>query len=790
MREPLPPKSPGIFGRESLIRETINSLFLGEHVALIGPGGIGKTSIAKAILYEDDIEAKYQNERYFIRFDDMNPESITFDTFLNRVAQSLGLPSSKTNNHKRISNYLCSRDSILLVLDNSETFLEAERDEDRIAEAIDEFGAHPSVKIVLTTRTRTLPGNLIWKRLTVMSLELNPARQAFLSIYRKDISPEIVDPLLAALDFHPLSINLLAHAAVQNEWSVEDLINAWDTQRTEILDSGTGKMQSLAVSIELSLKSRSITKLKDSAIPLLQLITFLPQGLHGKKLKDIFPTVENIQATADTLCKMSLTYRRDAFITMLSPIRLYLTSKYLGNVLPYNFPFLQPMREYYHSQLTSEDPSLEDEDINVERLIAHDLTITNDLETNIRHCLSFLEYLLSYHPRPTGLGGIIKTLPDTKPPSHASNIRIFMGFLRPHFGRRHRISVVKAQCLHRLALIGCNTGHLHEVLEPASAASRLFLGAGIQNIPHVLELSILQADVYSRLGRFPEAENSLNIVLKNMKWLPNVKCVGRVVRLREQAQCSASLVMAFMGKFEEATQLAVKTRQSLEKRGDMENASNTISNQGFISLFQRDYSAARTYFKELVDLESFPFYLLCLSEVLYQEGSLVQADEILKEAEERVTGLDDSDWTIGMLWSMKAARFADAHESDLAREYSNRAVNRYKDKGSADYALAQYGLARTELLASNYPKAKEHFTQCIDLFEVHSDVRFQARSLRALGEIALLEKGHGEASNEYFSQTQSICANMGIHPMFLYMCWSIYWLDDEKFVGWNSFWKD
>ena len=125
----------------------------------------------------------------------------------------------------------------------------------------------------------------------------------------------------------------------------------------------------------------------------------------------------------------------------------------------------------------------------------------------------------------------------------------------------------------------------------------------------------------------------------------------------------------------------------------------------------------------------------------------------------------------------------------MVTSYSNRLVNRCKDKGNADYADSQYCLARTELLASNYPKAKEHFRQCIDLYEVHSNVRAQARSMRALGEIALLEKSH-EASNEYFSQTQSICANMGIHPKFLYLCWSQFWLDDEKFVGWNSFWKN
>jgi hypothetical protein len=112
-----------------------------------------------------------------------------------------------------------------------------------------------------------------------------------------------------------------------------------------------------------------------------------------------------------------------------------------------------------------------------------------------------------------------------------------------------------------------------------------------------------------------------------------------------------------------------------------------------------------------------------------------------------------------MLWFMKAARFADAQEFDLARECNNRAVDRCKDKGSADYAISQYSLARTELLASevffgfwiirsNLLRIiqKPKYTS-VNVLTSLRYIRTSGIKRRALGEIALLEKSH-EASNE------------------------------------------
>ncbi|TFY75602.1 hypothetical protein EWM64_g8411, partial [Hericium alpestre] len=322
----LPPGKPSLFvGRDDLVHEVSGLLAQSRHVALLGTGGIGKSCLAKAVLNEPDIVAKFGSQRYFIRYDDMDASQVSYDVFLDRIGGTLGLALGVADRLSTISTRLASAPS-LMILDNAETFLDAAQDKTRIADAVDSLGALASTVILLTTRSRALPSNILWNIIAVPALEPVAAREAFTAVYHKPVEKtDVIDSLLQSLDCHPLSINLLAHAARENDWSLTELLDTWNKQQIDLLHNGDGKSQSLIVTLELSLSSLSLRKLGDSVLQVLQIIAFLPQGVDRRELSGLFPSLAGVSTIVDATCKQSITYRSGDFMTMLAPVRLYIS---------------------------------------------------------------------------------------------------------------------------------------------------------------------------------------------------------------------------------------------------------------------------------------------------------------------------------------------------------------------------------------------------------------------------------------------------------------------------------
>ena len=271
----LPPAPPQLFfGRDDLVRTVVNTILRKSNVALIGTGGIGKTSVAKVVTNDALIIERFGKERYFVKCDDFNA---SFDNFLDRVAQVLG---AKGTGHQAVTMstllpFLRKAD-ILLVFDNVESVTDAQIDSDRVAEAIGEFASYPTVTLILTTRITMLPTDVVFERINVPPLDEDAAWKAFSAVYGNVESSKVerLRDLLFQLDHHPLSINLLAQAGVQNEWSPSELEEAWERERTRILHlnrpgRNVSKIQSLSVTIELSLHSPTIQSLGErSCVPL------------------------------------------------------------------------------------------------------------------------------------------------------------------------------------------------------------------------------------------------------------------------------------------------------------------------------------------------------------------------------------------------------------------------------------------------------------------------------------------------------------------------------------------
>ena len=354
---PREPNTPQIFfGREAELTQIIHMVFPGfpsrpARIAILGPGGYGKTTLAHAVLTHDRIWEYFGDARHFVTCESIfSSEALLIE--LGKTLHVLDGPPHAL--WLRIQTALSSKDSILC-LDNFESPWDQSSDlKHSIEELLSRITGLPRVVILITMRGSERPARTQWSQPFLEPLDTfgdTAARQVWQAIAGN--YDDYAEKLTVAVDYVPLAVDLLAHLSQTMPPIL--LWEEWSSKRTEVVQIGQmHRLSNLEYSIQLSIDSKRM-KANPSAKSLLGVLSMLPEGLHFEQLKLFQGLLVDVEITSclQTLHQCSLIKLIEERY-LLHPI-VRLVCQNLGLTLPVHKAILEDF--YINLAFQSYNPS-------------------------------------------------------------------------------------------------------------------------------------------------------------------------------------------------------------------------------------------------------------------------------------------------------------------------------------------------------------------------------------------------------------------------------------------------
>ncbi|KAJ7247268.1 hypothetical protein C8J57DRAFT_1240987 [Mycena rebaudengoi] len=306
-------RSPKIFyGREAETRTIIGTLQGSDpgRVAILGPGGIGKSALALAVHHDPGIISTFGSNRF------------SYPYMIGKLAGYFGVEQEGTRAKAVLRHLSAMSGPMLLVLDNMEDCWEPLSSRTKVEEVLSLLSDLPKLHLLVTMRGTERPKKIKWSRpllAPLTPLTADAARKAFLDVTDDLPDDRLVDKVLALTNNLPLAISLIANLVAYEE--CETVLKRWKSDNTFLLSAGTDKLSNLDMSIAISLSSARMST-NPNALGMLSILSILPDGLSRFDLENMDLPVSDVSKCVTQLLRCSMVYSDNANrIKVLVPIR-------------------------------------------------------------------------------------------------------------------------------------------------------------------------------------------------------------------------------------------------------------------------------------------------------------------------------------------------------------------------------------------------------------------------------------------------------------------------------------
>jgi len=581
-------------------------------IAILGPGGMGKTTVALAVLYHEHVVGHFHNDRLFLSCEAF----VNADAIVVSLAKLFELAPSGDLLAGVISRFTAIP-RVLLVLDNLETaWLAGGTPVIAVDELLGRLAQIPSLSLIITCRGTDLPQSVKWSNTNTAVLEpfsLQAAVETFQNKAGRQLTNEdsiTAKELLNAVDRMPLAVSLLGQLARRGN-SVSELLIRWERERTSLLRThGAGRINNAGVSIELSIGELCASDDTQEALQLLSLCSMQPEGLHRNVFEKLRPQFKCIDRARDSLSLYSLTtLNSEGVLKTLSPVRHHVLERH-----PPQPEHLRALHSIYFD-------------------IAQQLPI--EINENFRELaaiaapelgnLSFLLLTLADEPSQHIVDSIVQLTRfiSLQQPSLTVASALLL-HLEPH-------PEWKAACLKAIGNGQIVLGEYKAATDSLATAADIFCEVG--NRSEAAWCKCAAGEPLRQLGEYDRAETLLNeareVYIELGDDLGEAMCrkdLGRVMRMKANYPAAIEHLSA--------------AQQTFTALGSVFWAARCSESLGIIYLDQGDLASAATELKSArsaLDKLGARIYAAqstgFLSIVLHQQGELILAEKLLGEVE-------------------------------------------------------------------------------------------------------------------------------------------------------------